>query len=97
MRDVCNQTTHLAPENWENPQQFDPRRFEPEFDGYAFLPFINGPRNCLGQYLSVLEDWIVMALVLQRFKFTPRDAAVGHVHEFMVPVCPKEGMFMLID
>lgn len=94
---ICTKATHHDPENWKEPEKFNPRRFETEYDPYAFLAFINGPRNCLGQHLALLEARIVMALLLQRFKFTPRDASVGDVDEFTVPVCPDKGMFMRID
>jgi cytochrome P450 len=37
---------------------------------FTFLPFIAGPRNCLGQYLSLLESKMVIALVMSRYQLT---------------------------
>ena len=38
------------------PVSFEPERFldgkNDELGNYAYLPFIQGPRNCLGQYLG---------------------------------------------
>lgn len=40
-----------------------------------FLPFIQGPRNCLGQYFALLESRVILGVLAQRFTFTPVDAA----------------------
>ena len=51
----------------------DAREWRPErFDGFdatglnwSFLPFINGPRTCLGKFFALLEGRIVLARLLQ--------------------------------
>lgn len=86
---------------WSNPTEFQPERFMPggEFDHfdevvrpYMFLPFIQGPRNCLGQHLALLEARVVLALLTQRFKFTPASAAAGERHPTVIPVASLDGM-----
>lgn len=37
---------------------------------FTFLAFIAGPRNCLGQYLALLESKMVISLLLQRYELT---------------------------
>eukprot|EP01147_Barroeca_monosierra_P011061 gene11061-3129_t len=94
---------HHNPNVWNAPEQFIPERFEKEHDPCAFLPFIVGPRNCLvfainnaGQHLALLEARIVMALVILRFKFEPAFSNVGEKDGHMVPICPKNGMWLKI-
>eukprot|EP01134_Creolimax_fragrantissima_P005089 CFRG5089T1 len=88
---------HDDPSLWEHPDEFKPERFDMKFDPYSYLPFINGPRNCLGQHLALLEARIVLSLLLQRFKFTPVDEKCGILHPFIVPVIPKSGMNVYVD
>lgn len=37
---------------------------------FTYLPFIAGPRNCLGQYLSLLESKIVISMIMSRYQLT---------------------------
>jgi len=54
---------------WSNPEGFMPERFinQKAQHKYAFLPFINGPRVCIGNSLALLELQIMTVLLLQRF------------------------------
>ena len=59
------------------------------------MPFIQGPRNCLGQYFALLEARVVLSLLCQRFAFTPVDAArQGQTHPTVIPIGPVNGMRM---
>lgn len=56
---------HNHPDFYENPEQFDPERFDESKGGVkrlkdagVFMPFGNGPRQCLGYYeLSHQNVW----------------------------------------
>lgn len=44
-------TLHHSPDTWEQPEVFNPQRWESNtgVDAFQFCPFSAGPRNCLGQ------------------------------------------------
>ena len=57
---------------WEDPDSFKPERFlDQKPDRYAYLPFGDGPRICIGASFAIQEAVIVLATLLARFKFTP--------------------------
>jgi cytochrome P450 len=59
----------------ENVMEFDPNRFAKGVSKacqhqQSFIPFSFGPRNCLGQYFSLMESKVVVATVLSRFQLS---------------------------
>jgi cytochrome P450 len=57
---------------WPNPDAFDPNRFaDPKaIDRFAYLPFGDGPRICIGANFALQEAVIILATLLSRFRFT---------------------------
>ncbi len=57
---------------WDDPHRFDPSRFDGkrEIDRYAYLPFGDGPRICIGASFAIQEAVIMLATIISRFKFT---------------------------
>ncbi|MCB1333726.1 MAG: cytochrome P450 [Roseivivax sp.] len=56
---------------WDDPDAFRPDRWltgKPE--RYAYLPFGDGPRICIGASFAIQEAVIVLATLLSRFRFT---------------------------
>ena len=57
---------------WENPEMFDPGRFEEkrkaERPKGAYFPFLAGPHRCIGKEFAMLEMRLVLAMVLQKFE-----------------------------
>lgn len=56
---------------WQRPDAFDPDRFETPPDRFAFLPFGAGPRICIGASFAIQEAVIILATLLDRFRFIP--------------------------
>ncbi len=57
---------------WDDPDAFQPERFADRkaIDRYAYLPFGDGPRICIGAVFALQEAVIILATLLSRFKFT---------------------------
>lgn len=62
--------THRLPELYPEPDRFRPERWQGHDPGpYAYNPFGVGPRMCIGASFAMLELKIVLAMLLQRFRF----------------------------
>jgi cytochrome P450 len=57
---------------WRDPDSFDPGRFaDPKaIERFAYLPFGDGPRICIGQNFALQEAVMILATLLSRFRFT---------------------------
>lgn len=94
---VNMQGVHHNPEFWPEPLVYKPERFLSPIAPYTFLPFIEGPRMCLGQYLSLLESRVVLSILLLTYKFEVTNTEdAGLKHPFMVPIIPKTGHYMKV-
>jgi len=69
---------HHNPLVWPDPEKFDPERFAdtaPKRDPYSYLLFSAGPRNCIGQKFAEMQSKIILAKLIQAFKFSIPDNA----------------------
>lgn len=59
---------HRNPEFWDDPNIFNPDRFDGKLENkYAYIPFLTGPRVCIGQNLALLEIKVMLVNILRHF------------------------------
>ncbi|XP_035684428.1 cytochrome P450 4F4-like [Branchiostoma floridae] len=64
---------HRLSQYWEDPDTFNPERFagDANRNPYTFLPFIAGPRTCIGSKFALAEMRAVTAVLVRHFQFDP--------------------------
>lgn len=94
---------HHAPSLYANPDKFDPERFteENKQDRHpmAYLPFGEGPRNCIGLRFGLMQTRIGLIRLMQNFKFSPASKTMIPL-EFLprAPLlCPAEDMWLRVE
>lgn len=64
---------HRNPKYWPNPEKFDPERFNPNkeqtYPTYAYLPFGDGPRYCIGKRFALLQAKMAIVSVYKDVHF----------------------------
>jgi cytochrome P450 len=83
---------------WHDPDHFNPDRFADRkaIDRYAYLPFGDGPRICIGASFALQEAVIILATLLSRFRFTPvkgRDPQPVMI----ITLRPQGGVWLLAE
>ena len=56
---------------WDDPDAFRPERFAEKPQRYAYLPFGDGPRICIGASFALQEAVIILATLLAKRRFFP--------------------------
>jgi cytochrome P450 len=68
---------HRDPELWEDPLVFDPDRFSPQRcagrDRWQFIPFLAGPRSCIGEHFARLEATLALATIVRSVEIRSMD------------------------
>jgi cytochrome P450 len=54
---------------FDDPKEFKPDRFNlPLQYPSAFMPFLGGPRNCIGQHMAMMEVRITLVDIIKKYK-----------------------------
>ena len=83
---TVHQALHRDPQYWPQPDSFIPERWlTTENDPLhpvkgAWRPFEFGPRNCIGQELSVLEMKLALVMTIRKFDFSARFEEWDEIH-----------------
>jgi cytochrome P450 len=84
---------------WEQPERFMPDRFGPgtaaRRDRYQYLPFGAGPRACVGAEFAMMQAQIILATLLQRYRFSPAGPSPRPV--MMMTVRPEPGIYLCAE
>ncbi len=91
--------THRDLQLWDNPEGFDPERFETtraaERLRYAYFPFGGGPHLCIGAGFAMMEAPIILATLAQRLRLDLLPAHPVPI-EPLVTLRPRHGLPMIL-
>jgi len=92
-------STHMDPNFWPNPSEFDPSRFAAEtrksHHPFQWLPFGLGPRGCIGMRLAMMEIKLALANLIAKYRIERCEKTMTEL-EFLEGVTrtPKHGVFV---
>lgn len=95
--------THRHPQFWDDPERFDPTRFEPakakDRARFAYFPFGGGGHQCIGFDLSMVESQLIVAMILQRLDVTvlAPDAVTMRPRIALMPGPPPRARLRLVE
>jgi cytochrome P450 len=88
---------HRDPELWPNPERFDPERFGPEASAqrprYAFMPFGEGPRACIGAEFAMAEGTLILANLAQHYRVAPVPGRPLELNP-LLSLGPRDGVWV---
>ncbi|XP_067005237.2 probable cytochrome P450 6a13 [Anabrus simplex] len=94
---------HHDPKYYPDPERFDPERFNDankhSRHHFVYLPFGEGPRNCIGMRFGLLQAKLGLATLLRDFQFTPckRTAIPLRYDPKSIVTASKDGIYLKIS
>ncbi|XP_039121180.1 abscisic acid 8'-hydroxylase CYP707A2 [Dioscorea cayenensis subsp. rotundata] len=68
---------HHSPDNFPEPEKFDPSRFERSPKANTFMPFGNGTHSCPGNELAKLEMLVLLHHLTTRYRWSLSGSEAG--------------------
>lgn len=94
-------TIHYSEEYWPDPTAFKPERFlgERNYDPLAWMPFGNGPRNCIGMRFAEIEYKTALLKIMRKlnFEMAPDSQNPLETVETGVLMRPKDGVTLRVS
>jgi len=91
---------HYHPEEWTNPEAFDPERFQADKSEkrhkFAYMPFGAGQRKCIGMDFALMEGQLALAMVAQRYTLTKTSEKLAEP-QLSTTLRPKGGVVVKIE
>ena len=91
---------HYHPDEWGNPEVFDPERFQSEKTEkrhkFAYMPFGAGQRKCIGMDFALMEGQLALAMVAQRYTLTKTTENLAEP-QLSTTLRPKGGVVVKIE
>jgi len=88
---------HYSEQVWPEPWRFRPERFSDQESAgrspYAWLPFAQGERNCIGMNFALMEIRVVLAILCKRFRLAPSVDLLPHSQSFITEA-PADGLYI---
>ncbi|XP_020281109.1 probable cytochrome P450 6a14 [Pseudomyrmex gracilis] len=94
---------HRDPAIYPDPDKFDPERFDADQIAarhpYAYLPFGEGPRMCIGQRFGYMQTKVGILNILSKFKVKlhSRTSVPLIIDKASVLCTPKGGVHLIIE
>lgn len=68
---------HTNPDYWDNPLDFNPDRWDNlKINPYIYMPFLSGPRSCLGKSFALTELKLALNSLLTEFNFELPEGSI---------------------
>jgi len=88
---------HCSELFWPEPWRFRPERFSPEEsegrDPYAWVPFSQGERSCIGMNFALMEVRVVLAVLCKKYRLAPSVDLLPY-SATLTTNAPADGVFV---